>query len=391
MDVVELTRRLVRTPSVNPELEAGGAAEGEVAELSWRWLREWGYDPELAEVSPGRFNVVARRGGGAGPSLLLNGHLDTVGVAGMDDPFSGSVRDGRLHGRGAADMKSGVACALAVGAALADAEIPGELIIALTADEEHASIGMEALVRGGVRADAAVVCEPTSLAIMPAHKGFMWMDVHTVGRAAHGSRPALGVDAIAHMGRVIVAFDEESGRLSRRAGHPLLGPASLHAGTVRGGSAPSVYPDRCHLVVERRTLPGETAEQVMREAEQVLARARREHPGIEARIEPGLFRAGTEVAVDSPLVRGLRDACKRIGGRSASGIVAGKVRGMSAWVDACFLNQHGIPAVCFGPGSIAQAHAAKEWVEVAEIRRCAEILTDFARRFLATDAPRAGA
>lgn len=374
-DPVAMTRRLVRTPSVNPLLEDGGDGEEAVAALAAEWLSDWGYRPVVTEVAPARRNVVARRGAGAGPSLLLNGHLDTVGIAGMAEPFSGAIREGRIYGRGAADMKSGVACALAVAAELAEEEIPGELIIALTADEEHASLGMATLVADGVAADAAVVCEPTSLAVMPAYKGFLWIAAHVKGRAAHGSRPELGVDAIAHMGHLLVAFEAEARRLASETGHPLLGPASLHAGTIKGGSAPSVYPDRCRLVLERRTLPGETADKVMAEAAAVLRRASERCPGLDGRIEPGLFRSATEVPASSPLVTGLKESCMRAG-------LPGTLKGMSAWVDACFLNEGGTPAVCFGPGSIAQAHAAVEWVSVAEIRTCVRVLTDFARRFL---------
>lgn len=379
---VAMARELVRTPSVNPVLEPGGAGEAEIAALAGGWLGHWGYATRTTEVAPGRVNVVARRGAGSGPVLLLNGHLDTVGVAGMRDPFSGNVRAGRLHGRGAADMKGGVACILATAANLADEELPGELIVALTADEEHASLGMEALVASGVRADAAVVCEPTGLAVAPANKGFLWIDAEVRGRAAHGSRPDLGVDAIARAGHLLVAFEAEAARLARETGHPLLGPASVHAGTVSGGSAPSVYPERCEVVFERRTLPGETADQVMREAEAVLASARRACPDLDARLRAGLFRAATEVPAASPLVRGLLAACGRAGARRA-------VAGMSAWVDACFLNLSGTPAVCFGPGSIAQAHAAEEWIAVSEIETATKILTDFSRRFLAGRAPSA--
>ena len=374
-DPVTMTRLLVRTPSVNPLLEEGGTGEAAVAELAAGWLAAWGYATVTNEVAPGRFNVVARRGAGAGPTLLLNGHLDTVGVAGMSDPFSGAIRGDRLFGRGAADMKSGVACILAVASELAHEEVAGELIVALTADEEHASLGMAGVVAAGVTADAAVVCEPTSLAVMPAHKGFLWIDAHVTGHAAHGSRPDVGVDAISHMGHLLVAFEGEARRLDRDTDHPLLGPASLHAGTIEGGSAPSIYPESCHLVVERRTLPGETVESVMAEAAAVLANARRRRPELDARLEQGLFRAATEVPASSVLVDGLRRACVRAGLR-------GTVEGMSAWVDACFLNQSGTPAVCFGPGSIAQAHAAEEWVAVSEIETCAGVLADFSRRFL---------
>ena len=377
------TRALVRTPSVNPRIEAGGAGEEEIATLAAGWLAGWGYQTAVEEVAPGRFNVVARRSAGAGSRsrparLLLNGHLDTVGVAEIDAPFSGAVRDGRVWGRGAADMKSGVACILSAAAELAEEDSPGELVVALTADEEHASLGMQALVESGIEADAAVVCEPTGLAVMPAHKGFLWIEAVVNGRAAHGSRPDEGVDAIARAGHLLVALESEARRLRRETNHPMLGPASLHAGTIRGGSAPSVYPGRCDLVVERRTLPGESREGVIAEMEGVLALARKSCPELDARIEAGLYRAGTEVPEDSPVVEGLRRACVRHG-------LPGEVKGMSAWVDACFLNQIGIPAVCFGPGSIAQAHTDNEWVEVSEIRTCARVLTEFARRFLAGD------
>lgn len=371
-----MARSLVRTESVNPVLDPGGSGEREIAALVAGWLGHWRYATRTEEVAPARFNVTGRRGKGAGPVLLLNGHLDTVGVEGMSDPFSGDVRGGRLHGRGAADMKGGVACILATAARLAAEDVPGELIVALTADEEHGSVGMEALVASGIRADAAVVCEPTGLAVMPAHKGFLWIDAVVKGRAAHGSRPELGVDAIAHAGHLLVAFEAEAARLAGATDHPLLGPASVHAGTVSGGSAPSVYPERCEAVFERRTLPGETAEQVMREAEAVLAGARQRCPELDARLEPGLFRAASEVPAESPLVLGLLAACERAG-------VPGTVAGMSAWVDACFLNRSGIPAVCFGPGSIAQAHTTDEWIPISEIETAAGILTDFSRRYLA--------
>lgn len=386
-DPVAMTRRLVRTPSVNPVLEDGGAGEERAARLVAGWLAGWGYATRTIEVAPGRYNVVGRLGAGRGPVLLLNGHLDTVGVSGMPDPFSGAVRDGRLYGRGAADMKAGVACILATAARVAREEVPGGLIIAMTADEEHASVGMEALVAEGISADAAVVCEPTGLAVMPAHKGFLWIDAHVRGRAAHGSQPGAGIDAVTRAGHLLVAFEAEGERLARDTGHPLLGPASVHAGTISGGSAPSVYPDSCHVVFERRTLPGETAAKVMREAKSVLAEAQRRCPGLEARLEPGLFRAATEVPASAPLVQELVRACARsprgLMPRGPGAAIPGEVAGMSAWVDACFLNESGTPAVCFGPGSIAQAHTTGEWVDVSEIDACADILTDFSRRFLA--------
>ncbi len=379
-DPVALARALVATPSVNPEIEESGAGEAGVAELTAGWLRSWGLSVETAEVGAGRWNVVGRlEGDGVGPTLLLNGHLDTVGVAGMNiEPFGAELKDGRLWGRGSCDMKGGVAALLAATAKIAGERLPGVLVVALTADEEHASLGMEVLVSSGIRADAAVVCEPTSLAVMPAHKGFVWVEATFRGRAAHGSRPDVGVDAIEHAGRYLAALGALRTRLCTAEPHPLLGHGSFHAGTIEGGSAASVYPDVCRLVLERRTLPGESAAGTMDEFQTILDELAAEVPDLEAKLTQGLARPATEIPNDSPLVTGLLAACAVEG-------VEPMLAGMTAWVDASFLNQAGTSAVCFGPGSIAQAHSAGEWVDPSEIVTCAAVLERFSHDFLSGD------
>jgi acetylornithine deacetylase len=377
-DPLAIAQALVATPSVNPVLEDGGAGEGAIADLTAGWLREWGLEAETVEAAPGRWNVIARLGDPSdGPTVLLNGHLDTVGVAGMTvPPFGAEVKDGRLWGRGSCDMKGGVASLLAAAAKLAKEDsLPGSLIIALTADEEHASLGMDALVRSGVRADAAVVCEPTSLAIMPAHKGFIWVDALFQGRAAHGSRPEVGIDAIEHAGQYLAKLGSLKAELNAAEPHPLLAHGSFHAGTISGGVAPSVYPSDCKLVLERRTLPGETSERVMQEFQAVLDGLASEVPALAAELVQGLTRPATEVPEDSPLVQGLISACSVQG-------VDPMVEGMTAWVDAAFLNEAGTPAVCFGPGSIGQAHSDDEWIEAVEISTCADVLYQFTRDFM---------
>jgi acetylornithine deacetylase len=268
-----------------------------------------------------------------------------------------------------------VAALLAAAAALAREGHPGTLSVVLTADEEHASLGMQAVVQGGVRADAAIVCEPTELAVMPAHKGFVWLDLAFRGRAAHGSRPDLGVDAIMHAGRFLAELDGHARALAARPPHPLLGPPSIHAGTIQGGTAPSVYPESCALVLERRTLPGETPADVMAEIGALLDTLRARLPRLDATLAQGLARPGTEVPTPSPLVQGLLAASRSEG-------VDARVRGMTAWVDAAYLNEAGVPAVCFGPGSIAQAHASDEWIVADDVARCTRILVGFARGFL---------
>jgi len=366
---------MVSIPSVNPAMEVGGAGEEALAREAHAWLTGWGYSSELLEVTPGRWNVVARRGGG-GRRLVLNGHLDTVGVEGMDmDPFSGDLRDGRVWGRGACDMKGGLAVILATAATLAGESHPGELIVALTADEEHASLGMQAFAASLGGADGAVVCEPTSLSVMPAHKGFLWVNAEFRGRAAHGSRTEEGIDAIVHAGHYLAALDDLAVGLSTGAGHAILGHPSFHAGTIEGGSAPSVYPDSCRLVLERRTLPGEEVAAIMAEFQEVMDRVEERVPTMEGCLEAGLFRPGTEVATDSSLVKGLLRAAEAEG-------VEPRVDAMTAWVDAAFLNEMGVPAVCFGPGSISHAHAAMEWVPAEELEGGTRILTRFTRDFL---------
>lgn len=372
-----LARDLVRVPSVNPVLEVGGTGEAEIAVLCADWLSAWGLEVRVVEVSPGRPNVMASsRGERPGRTLLLNGHLDTVGVAEMSvEPFGGRLDQGRLLGRGSCDMKAGLASILATAHDLRREGHEGTLLVALTADEEHASLGMQAVVRSGVEADGAVVCEPTSLAVMPANKGFVWIEADFRGRAAHGSRPEEGRDAIMDGAAFLAAVERLSEELSRREAHPLLAHGSLHAGTIRGGSAPSVYPDRCELVIERRTLPGEMTDEVGAEFEGVLDELRKARPGLDAELRVGLSRPGTEVSPDHPLVTGLLSALEAEGEKPL-------VEGMTAWVDAALLNEAGIPAVCFGPGSIAQAHSADEWVDVEEIRRGTRVLTRFCREFL---------
>ena len=377
-DAIDLLRALVGTPSVNPSIEEGGAGEGAIARLTAGWLRSWGFQVQTIEAAPGRPSVVARlRKGSDGRSLILNGHLDTVGVEGMTiPPFDAEIRDGRLHGRGACDMKAGVAALLAAARDVAAGEFDGELIVALTADEEEAGIGCRRLVDEGLKADAAIVCEPTGLAISPAHKGFVWLAVDFHGRAAHGSRPDRGIDAIRHAGEFLARLEELEGTLTQRRRHPLLGHGSIHAGTIHGGTAPSVYPSACRLVLERRTLPGESAAAARSEVEYLLGQLRSDAPSLRADLDVTLHRNGSEIPVDHPLVAGLSAALEDNG-------IAPRIEGMTAWVEAVVFNEAGTPAVCFGPGRIEDAHSTDESVEVAQVEVAHRVLTAFARDFLA--------
>lgn len=386
-EAVALAKALVAIPSVNPDLEEGGAGEARVAHFAGELLEGWGFRVERREPAPGRVSVLARGGRGVpgARELVLCGHLDTVGVAGMSvEPYTPDVRDGRLYGRGACDMKGGVAALLSAARGLHETGVRGEVTVALTADEEHASVGLLDLLDGplapapeeaGGSERAAVVTEPTALSVMPAHKGFQWEELRFRGRAAHGSRPDRGVDAIRQAGRFLALLDRYDEQLQGRPEHPLLGHGSVHAGTIRGGSAPSVYPEECRLVLERRTLPGETAERVRAEVEALVA----DLPGgpreAEVEVADGLIRPPGETDGDGPLARGLRDAAREEG-------VETPVAGMTAWVEAAFLLQAGIPAVTFGPGSIEEAHGPDESVPVEEIEAATRILESFGHRYL---------
>jgi acetylornithine deacetylase len=367
-DPLALARDLVRIDSRNPALAPDSRGEHAVALALAERLESWGFSVDVHDVAPGRPNVVARAGRGTGRSLMLNGHLDVVGVDGMTHaPFAADQRDGRMYGRGAADMKGGLAAMCAAAARAASAGIAGEVIIAAVADEEHMSMGTRQLLRRGVRADAAIVGEPTALAIMPAHKGFAWIEIEVRGRAAHGSRYDVGVDAILD-GAVVL---DELARLERDTlparRHPLLGRPSLHVSTIEGGTGWSTYPDRCVMRVERRTLPSESADEPLSEVLAAIARARNRRASLAADARLVLSQPPSEVASSESIVCALSEALASRGERVTVG-------GMSAWTDAALLNEAGIPAICFGPGDITLAHAAEEWIDVVEIERATDVL-----------------
>jgi len=374
-DAVALTRELARIDSRNPSLVAGAPGEAAVARALRDVLLSWGVDAELVEAAADRPNVVARVGGRGGRTLMFNGHLDVVGVDGMvHPPFDAAVRDGRIYGRGTSDMKSGVAAMCAAAVRALDAGLDGEIVIAAVVDEEFESVGTRALVERGVRADAAIVTEPTRLAIMPAHLGFVWLDVTTRGRAAHGSRWDLGVDAIRHAGFVLAELDRiDSLELPARR-HALLGRPSVHASLIDGGSGMSTYPDRCTIRIERRTIPGETPADVEREWLTACARIASRSPSVRAEVSVTFAQSPSDVPVDAPIVRALAGTLRELGDDP-------RVEGMTAWTDAAILNDAGIPAICFGPGDIGVAHAAEEYVAVREIERATEVLAALAARW----------
>jgi acetylornithine deacetylase len=365
--VTRLLRDLVAVDSVNPTLVPGAAGEAAIARRLVQEFEAMGLAVEVQEVAPGRPNVVATLAGRApGPSLMLCGHIDTVGVTGMAAPFEPVVRDGRMYGRGTQDMKSGVAAMIdAVRLVAGGGLAAGEVVVACVVDEEHSSIGADALVTRW-RADAGIVTEPTDLDVAVCHKGFAWSEIVTTGKAAHGSRPADGVDAIVHMGRVLVALGALDQRLQAGARHARLGTASLHASIISGGRELSSYPDRCALQVERRTIPGEPETVLVTEVEDILARLAAADPTFAATATSMFARPPYEIDAAHPLPGLLGAAAKDAGCRA-------ETIGMSFWTDAAVLGGAGIPTVLFGPAG-AGLHSTDEWVDLASVRQCRDAL-----------------
>jgi acetylornithine deacetylase len=372
--VISLLEQLVVLDSVNPSLVPGASGEGNVAAFIAEHMRTVGLDVELQQVEAGRPNVIGvLEGRTPGRSLMFCGHTDTVGVEGMTDPWRPRQQNGRLYGRGAQDMKGGLAAMIDAARMLAnDGFASGRLIVAAVIDEEFASLGADALVRRWT-ADAAVVTEPTDLAIGVGHKGFAWLEIETRGRAAHGSRPADGRDAIFRMGRVLAELERLDRELQSRAAHPLMGTASLHASIIEGGREMSSYPDRCLLRMERRTIGGERAGAALEEVRHILERLHRTDREFDAEARAGLSRSSYEIAADHALPAALETAA------AAAGVTA-RFSGLSFWTDAAILGGAGIPSVLFGPGG-AGLHSTEEYVNVADVLACRNVLARFARQW----------
>lgn len=370
--VVSLLRDLIRIPSVNPRLAAEEAhGEQEVATFAIEWLKAQGVTAWLDEVVPGRPNAVGEVGDADGRALILCAHLDTVGTAGMTiPPFDPRVEGGRVYGRGSYDMKGGAAAVMCAAAALARERLRGRILVALVADEEYASEGAERFVRNHT-ADGCILTEGSEGKLILAHKGFVWADVVTRGRAAHGSRWDLGVSAIGRMGRIIAALEEFDSRTLRGRVHPLVGPASMHCSLIEGGVGVSTYAPECRMQVERRTLPGETPEQAIDEIEKIVCGI-----GEDAEITLRFSRVPLLTDRNARVAQCTRDSIAAVAG------AAPEETGVGYWMDAAVFAAAGIPSVNYGPAG-AGAHEAIEWVDAESVVTCARVLYESARRFLA--------
>jgi acetylornithine deacetylase len=266
-------------------------------------------------------------------------------------------------------------CAAALRARDSVSDPRGQIIIAAVTDEEYESLGMRALMKSGVRAEFAILTEPTRLAVCTAHRGFVWTEIEFTGRAAHGSRYDIGIDAIRHAALVLAELDEiDKGKLHEKK-HRLLGRGSLHASTIEGGIGMSTYPDRCVLRIERRTIPGENETDSLNEIQSACDRVREKNPDLNVAVRLIAAQLPSDVDESAPVVRALSSAL------SAEKMNV-SIEGLSAWTDAAVLNEHGIPAVCFGPGDIALAHAAEEFVPIVEIEKATDVLARVATAWM---------
>jgi acetylornithine deacetylase len=372
---IRLLRELVAINSVNPTLVPGAPGEREIADAIAAVMRRIGLDVSVEDAGDGRPNVIGvLEGRTPGPSLMFCGHTDTVGVAGMSDPFTPVEHDGRLFARGAQDMKGGVAAMIDAARVVVDRGglSRGKLIVAAVADEEHSSIGADALVKRW-RADGAVVTEPTDLAIAIGHKGFAWVDIEVFGKAAHGSRPADGIDAIMRLGRVLTRLEQLDRELQAKAPHPLLSTGSLHASIVEGGHELSSYPDHARLQMERRMLPAESETGVVDEVQGILEALTQQDPTFRGTARLTFSRPAYELPPNHPLPQQLTDAARGIG-------LDPPIVGASFWTDAAVLGHSGTPSVLFGPGG-AGLHSTEEYVIVRDVLTCRDALVELAERF----------
>jgi acetylornithine deacetylase len=360
---------MVKIDSTNPSCTPEGKGEVQLAEHVGSYLEEIGLDVKLFKLAPKRVNVLGLLPGrGSGQSLMLNAHMDTVGVEGMQDPFSARIADGRMYGRGTQDMKGSLAASIAAIKALVESgiETRGDIYIAAVADEEYLSIGTMDLIKH-IKTDAAIVTEPTDMKIGLAHRGFAWLEVETLGKAAHGSRYLEGIDANMHMGRVLNRLEGLQKQLQKRPSHPLVGVPSLHVARIQGGTDWSIYSDRCLLQIERRTIPGETEHSILEEIQSILNELKLEDEKFSAKLELKTIRTPHEISSDKEIIRALQSAYINVLHEEPEFV------GASYWTDAAILGASGIDAVLIGPAG-SGLHSTQEWVELSSIYNLAEII-----------------
>lgn len=375
-DVLNTLADLVSINSINPAYDNGRPEEG-VAEYVEQFFKWRGIETFRQQVLPGRSNLIAcLPGRNAGRRVVLEAHMDTASITGMTiPPFEPAVRDGRLYGRGSCDTKAGLAAMMHALASLKQGGFapPCEVWLAAAVDEEYMFRGVLALC-DRLEAHAAIVAEPTELRAVIASKGVLRWKVRTKGKAAHSSKPHLGVNAISHMAQIVASLDHENQILSQTL-HPLLGPATLNVGVIHGGVQVNFVPDWCEIEIDRRLLPGETPESVLSRQQAILDQLSAKHPLLNVESDPPVIAdPALETDASSQVAQTASHVLTKLG-------LNGELAGVPYGSDASKLARHGVPSIIFGPGSIDQAHAAVECVECDQVLSAESFYREFLLQF----------
>ena len=367
-----LLQEMIKIDSVNPCLVKGGSGEFSIAHYIGNRLAELGLEIKFQEIEPNRLNVIGiLKGTSQGKSLMLNGHTDTVGMDKMDiDPLNPRYDNGKVYGRGSLDMKSGLSALIMAAEAIVKSgvKLKGDVILAFVADEEYKSVGTEALTKE-YSADAALICEPTNLEIGIAHKGFAWTKVEVFGRAAHGSRPDEGIDAIVKAGKVLTEVDNLANNILPRKRHQLVGSPSIHASLISGGTELSTYPNYCKIELERRVIPGEGYQTVVDEMKGLIDEISSRDEQFKANVEVFFHRPPLQVSKNEVIVKSLEKAYISVLKKEP------QHSGLSYWTDSAILTEAGIPTVIFGPRGEGP-HASVEYVDFDSVVTTAKILAE---------------
>jgi len=392
----ELLRLAQDLIAIESHMDAPGR-EAEIGRFLVSWFWDRGIDAELQPVESERANVIARIPGGDGPSVILNGHLDTVPAGGMPDAFTPRIEDATLWGRGACDMKGAIAAMCCAMAAIAGdeasvlaqidteqarerscASLAGDLLFVGTVDEESGSLGVKALVDGGITADYAVVGEPTSLRVAVAHKGSCFGKVSLTGRGAHGSCPEEGINAASYAARIVAAVEDElRPRLTERT-HPLLGSSTVSVGRICGGTQPNIVAEQCEIEIDRRYLPGEASP--VPEIREIVAAVCDTVEGlsydvVEMPMTSKVPHVPLSTSPDSHLARAALETCRQAG-------LPAEPIGVAYWSDGGHLAANGIGTIVLGPGDIANAHGPRDHVAIEELSTAARLYREIVLRLL---------
>ena len=367
--LVETLTELVKINSVNPDLDPDGAGEEELGLYINDLLASLGIKTTITRLGPKRINVIGRlEGNGKGKSLMLNAHMDTVGVKGMKNPFSAAVKKGKLYGRGSYDMKGSMAAILATAKSIKEhhIDLAGDVVLAFVADEEFESLGTQELIKE-YKTDGAIVTEPTELDICLAHRGFGVYEITTKGKTAHGGNHREGIDANSKMGLLLAELENLSEKLLQETAHPLLDSASLHVPLIRGGQSLFIYSEECTINVERRTLPGEKESDVLSELKDIIDMITNRNEHFKATIKPIIWRDPYEISARAPITTTLLKSATEVLGYRPSYI------GHPWWEDSGLIGEHGTETVIMGPkgGGI---HEKTEWVDLQSLTDLSNIL-----------------